>query len=189
MKTKLLLSSAAAGAALCALLGSALAQDKAKKEAAPPPPPPEVKKTTDAFVGKWNLDSTIMMPGLKEPAKFKMVWDCKKIALGNGAECSSDVKLPSPLGPFAISCLLGANPEDKAVHMMCITSMGEVHDHKGAWKDDKTIEFEPLKYTDHGKPATETVTFTMSDPKSMVFKSTTKTPDGDMAFEGTGKRK
>ncbi len=155
----------------------------------PPAPPPEIKKTTDAFAGKWSMDAELTMPGATEPTKFKVTMDCKSIALGNGAHCAMDGKVPK-MGPMGQSCLVGFDPVGGAVHLMCITSMGEVHDHKGAWKDDKTLEFEPYKFTMDGKAATEMVLFSWVEPKLLTFTSIVTLADGSrMTFAGRGKRK
>lgn len=165
----------------CASLASA---------ATPPPLPPEVKQTVDAFVGKWVMDAAIAMPGAGARTKFKMSLDCKKIALGNGVQCTMSGKI-SDLGPLEQTCLVGHDPQSgTGTHMMCITSMGEVHDHKGTWKDDKSLVFEPFKFTSAGKTATEDVSVTWPDTKSLVFTSVVTMEDGSRTtFEATGKRK
>jgi hypothetical protein len=183
--------------AVVALSAVAFAQDKkaeakpdpkaAAKPEAPPPPPPEVKKTTDAFVGSWATEATMEMGGKTEKvSKLKM--DCQKIALGGGAYCSMAAK--SSMGPMEQSCMAAYDPEGKAMHFMCVTSMGEVHDHKCNWTDDKTLTCEPYKGTMGGKPMTEDVTFSWTDAKTMSSTSVTTMGDGTkMTFVATGKRK
>jgi hypothetical protein len=147
---------------------------------------PEVKKIVDALSGKWATDAEMTMPGAK-PEKAKLSMECKKIALGAGVSCSMEGK--TSMGPMAETCMIAHDPEGSGVHMMCVTSMGEVHDHKGKWKDDKTLEFEPLKATMEGKPITETVVMTMADAKTVSMTSTTTTANGDMVFSSTSKKK
>jgi len=180
---------------LCAVCATsiALADDKKgekKGEAAAKPPAlhemPDVKKVVDAFAGKWAMDAELTMPGAK-PEKTKVTMECKKIAMGAGVSCAMEGK--SSMGPMAQTCMIAHDPEGSGVHLMCVTSMGEVHDHKGKWKDDKTLEFEPYKGTMMGKPATETVTMAMADAKTMTMTSTTTTAEGDFVFSSTAKKK
>src|SRR5215469_4605949 len=105
------------------------------------PAPPEVKKTADSIVGKWSGQMTAKV-GAAAPETFNWTMDCKPVAFGAGASCNNEGQ--ASIGPLSESCLLAYDPEGKAVHYMCVTSMGEVHDHKGQWKNDRTIEFEPL---------------------------------------------
>ena len=176
--------------AVIALSAVAFAEDKKPADAkakpeAPPPPPPEVKKTTEAFLGAWAGDATLEMGGKTE--KFKVKADCKKIALGNGSHCEMSGK--SSMGPMEQSCMTGYDPETKSVHFMCITSMGEVHDHKCAWSDDKTVTCEQYKGTMGGKAMTEDLTFAWADPKTMTSSSVVTSDDGKMSFSGTMKKK
>src|SRR5687768_10433656 len=60
--------------------------------AKPPAMPPEVKKTVDAFIGKWVFDATLSMEG--KQIKTKLSWDCKKTAGGNAASCTMKGKVP-----------------------------------------------------------------------------------------------
>jgi len=72
---------------------------------------------------------------------------------------------------------------------MCVTSMGEVHDHKGKWIDAKTIKFEPLQAGMMGKPITETLEWRFPDPRTIVKTSEVKLADGNsMYFEFNGTR-
>ena len=72
---------------------------------------------------------------------------------------------------------------------MCVTSMGEVHDHKGKWKDDKTLEFEPLHAGMMGQQIIETLKWSFPDSHTLAKTSTVTMLDGSsMVFEFTGKR-
>jgi hypothetical protein len=90
---------------------------------------------------------------------------------------------------MAESCLLAYDPEGKAVHYMCVTSMGEVHDHKGAWKDANTIEFEPLRAGMMGQLVTETNRWYFPDANTIDKTSEVTLADGSsMNFEFKAKR-
>jgi hypothetical protein len=149
--------------------------------------PPEVKKTADAIVGRWIGQMTARVPGV--PAEsFKWAMDCKPIALGAGASCTNTGK--ASIGFMSESCLLAFDPEGKSVHYMCVTSMGEVHDHKGTWKDAKTIEFEPLRAGMMGQLVTETNRWYFPDANTIDKTSVVTMSDGSsMNFEFKGKRK
>jgi hypothetical protein len=150
-----------------------------------PPPPVEVKRTTDAIVGKWSGHMTARVAGTVETFDWSM--DCKSAAFGAGAACTNEGK--ASIGAMAESCLLAYDPEGKAVHYMCVTSMGEVHDHKGTWKDGKTIEFEPLRAGMMGQLVTETNRWFFPDASSISKTSVVTMPDGtSMSFEFNGKR-
>lgn len=104
--------------------------------------PPEVSRTVEVMQGTWMGSMVANVPGF--PAEtFNWTMDCRVVARGAGVLCTNTGK--ASIGAMAESCLLAYDPEGKAVHYMCATSMGEVHDHKGKWKDEKTVEFEPLR--------------------------------------------
>jgi hypothetical protein len=148
--------------------------------------PPEVRKTVEAITGYWSGQMTAHVPGVPVES-FNWTMNCKPIALGSGASCTNTGK--ASIGSMSESCLLAFDPEGKAVHYMCVTSMGEVHDHKGTWKDDKTIEFEPLRAGMMGQQITETLRWYFPNPNTIDKTSEVKLPDGSsMNFEFKGKR-
>jgi hypothetical protein len=150
------------------------------------PQPPEVQKTAGAIVGKWSGQMTARV-GAAPPESFTWTMDCKPVAFGAGASCTNQGT--ASIGSMSESCLLAYDPQGQAVHYMCVTSMGEVHDHKGRWKDGKTIEFEPLHGGLMGKPITETNRWVFSGPDTLVKTSIVTIADGtSMTFEFTGKR-
>ncbi len=149
-------------------------------------PAPEVSKTVEAINGTWSGSMVAHVPGF--PAEtFNWTMECRVVALGAGVLCTNKGK--ASIGVMAESCLLAYDTEGKAVHYMCVTSMGEVHDHKGTWKDGKTIEFEPLRAGMMGQPITETLKWYFPDVNTIDKKSEVKLADGSsMTFEFTGKR-
>ena len=151
-----------------------------------PPQPPEVKRTVDAVVGRWSGSMMATVPGAA-PQAFDWSIDCKAAALQAGAICT--MKGHASIGDLAQACLVAYDPEGKAVHYMCVTSMGEVHDHKGQWKDGTTVVFEPLVGALQGKPMTETITWAFPDPRRMTTRSVVKLDDeSSMSFEFEGMR-
>jgi hypothetical protein len=172
------------------VLGFALGQSLKQNLQARPrqqPKPPEVQKTTNAILGKWSGQMTAKV-GAAPPESFTWTMDCKSAAFGAGAACTNEGT--ASIGSMSESCLLAYDPEGNAVHYMCVTSMGEVHDHKGRWKDDKTIEFEPLRAGMIGKLVTETNRWFFPTPDTILKTSTVSMPDGtSMTFEFNGRRK
>jgi hypothetical protein len=158
-----------------------------EKNAGPPKQqPPEVKQTVNAVLGKWSGKMTAVLPG-EEDEKFIWTVTCETAALGAGASCVQEGK--ASIGKLAESCLIAYDASSKSVHKMCVGSMGEVHDHKGYWKDKMTIEFEPLHGTMQGHPIVETVSMKFPDPRTMINTSVVVLSDGrKMSFEFTGKR-
>ena len=172
---------------LVLLSAEALAgQEKAVVAPPSPPPPAEVKRTVDAVVGRWSGSMTANIPGA-EPATFGWSIDCKTAALQAGALCTMEGH--PAFGAIEQACLVAYDPVGEAVHYMCVTSMGEVHDHKGHWKDERAVVFEPLVGGLEGKTMTETITWTFPGPGRMTTLSVVTLPDGSaMSFEFEGKR-
>jgi hypothetical protein len=146
----------------------------------------EMRKTVEAITGTWEgqLRATVG----PDSEVFPWTMDCKVVALGAGAACANGGK--ASIGLMKESCLLAYDPEGKAVHYMCVTSVGEVHDHKGNWTDDRTIEFEPLQAGLIGKTMTEKLSWSFPDATTIVKTSVVTMSDGSsMKFEFAGKRK
>jgi len=153
----------------------------------PPNQSPQVKLVVEAVSGHWVGQMIAALPGLRpEPFPWEMV--CNPAALGAGASCS--MKGAASIGGIEEACLLAYDPDGKAIHFMCVTSMGEVHDHKGQWLSDRKIQFEPYPTSWEGKPATEDVTFNFPDASHIKTRSVITTQDGsEMIFEFHGSRK
>jgi hypothetical protein len=148
--------------------------------------PSEIKRTVEAISGIWKGQMTANMPDAP-PGSIDWTMDCKPIALNAGALCTNSGK--APFGELAESCLFAFDPEGKAVHYMCVTSMGEVHDHKGRWTDPKTIDFEPLQAGMMGQQVTETLKWHFDDDRTLNKTSEVRLSDGKlMRFHFIGKR-
>lgn len=157
-----------------------------KPSQAGPPAPPEVKQTVDALNGIWTGQMTARVPGYP-PATFAWTMECKTVALGAGVACTNGGS--TSIGEMSESCLFAFDPDGKAVHYMCVTSMGEVHDHKGTWTDFKTIDFEPLRAGMMGQQVTETLKWRFDDNRTIDKISEVRLPDGSvMRFQFKGKR-
>jgi len=147
---------------------------------------PEIRKTVEAITGVWKGQMTATIPGAP-PASFSWTMDCKPVALNTGALCTNSGT--ASIGEMSESCLLAFDPEGSAVHYMCVTSMGEVHDHKGKWTDLKTIDFEPLQAGMMGQQVTETLKWHFDDNQTLDKTSEVRLPNGAvMHFRFVGKR-
>jgi hypothetical protein len=135
-------------------------------------PPPEVKRTVDAFVGRWSLDGTFTMPG-EATKKATLKMDCRAAAKGKGVTCTMT-------GIFDASILVAYDFYSKAVHFMAVTSDDEVHDHKCRWQGDQKLVCDPLKGGMSGMAITEDLSFTVGG-KKLGFEAATTLPDGRKA--------
>jgi hypothetical protein len=163
---------------------SALAQKRIVPN--PPRPSPEIMKTVQSMNGTWTGRMTARIPEYPaETFDWRMV--CRTVAEGAGVSCANSGK--ASIGSMSESCLLAFDPEGKAVHYMCVTSMGEVHDHKGTWVDDRTIEFEPLHAGLMGQPIVETLRWQFPDAFTIYKTSEVKLANGQtLNFEFRGRR-
>ena len=150
-------------------------------------PLPEIKQTVEAVSGHWVGPMTATLPGSK-PEQFPWEMACKAVALGSAAACS--MKGTPSIGSIEEACLVAYDPEGKAVHFMCVTSMREVHDHKGRWTNAHEVQFEPYKTTMVGQPIIEDVSFSFPDPDRIRTRSVITTEDGNrLIFEFSGARR
>jgi hypothetical protein len=163
------------------------AQQNKTGQAGVPPAPPEVKQAVDALTGTWAGQMTAKVPGYA-PETFDWLMECKPVALRSAVACTNEGK--ASIGQLSESCLFAFDSEGRAVHYMCVTSMGEVHDHKGQWKDSRTIEFEPLRAGMMGGQVIETMRWQFVDANTLDKISTMTMSDGSAAvFEFKAKRK
>jgi len=163
---------------------------RAQKQDAGPktlgPVAPEINQTVEAMQGTWLGKMTATVPGFA-PETFDWVMNCQIVAKGAGLLCAN--RGHASIGSMEESCLLAFDPEGKAIHYMCVTSMGEVHDHKGKWVDARTIEFEPLRAGMMGRPITETLRWRFPNNRTIDKTSEVTLVDGSsMRFEFRGQR-
>ena len=159
---------------------------QAPQPPAMPPPPPQVKQTVDAVSGHWTGQMTATLPGMK-PESFPWEMTCNPAALGAGAACS--MKGTASIGAIEEACLFAYDPDGKAVHFMCVTSMGEVHDHKGQWISDQQMLFDPYPTSWEARPATEDVSIRFPESQHIQTSSVITKQDGSkMTFEFYGAR-
>ena len=146
----------------------------------------EISQTVQAIEGTWLGTMTASVPGFPVNT-FAWTMDCKAVAQRAGALCTNTGK--ASIGLMSESCLLAFDPDGQAVHYMCVTSMGEVHDHKGHWNGNQAIQFEPLRAGMLGQAVTETLWWHFPDARTIEKISEVKLADGSlMRFEFRGRR-
>jgi hypothetical protein len=160
---------------------AALAAEKPAEK----PVAPGIKKTVDAFVGKWSLSTTVTPPGAA-PVTFPEVVDCKRAAMGRALACVDTSTMPG-MGATEYAYLIGYDGETDTVHMFAIGSPGEVHDHKCAWKSDTALDCEPHVGTVGGVASTETLSFVFAG-NALTLNATTAGPDGSVVVQAKGTR-
>jgi len=149
--------------------------------------PPEIRKTVDAFAGRWVMDTTITAPG-GPPQKAPLKVICRETANGKAVTCDMSGKIPGS-GPLEAAFIVGFDTFGKRVHFMAITSDEEVHDHVCKWTDASTLACDPLKGGLMGEPITEDFVIT-SENQKLLFKSAMTMKDGGrIVFDGVGRRR
>jgi hypothetical protein len=152
----------------------------------PAPPPPEMKKTVDAFAGRWAFRGSLTLPdGRAKPVKTKLT--CAKAAGGKAVSCTEDGEVVG-LGPMHGAYLVGYDTFTKRVHFMAMTSDEAVHNHPCDWKDEHVLACEPLKAGMNGQPITEEFSVSF-EGSGAAIKATVLLPDGSrMLIDIKGKR-
>lgn len=144
---------AAMAAAVIALLGTtSYAQEKQN-------PVPEPIKKLYAFEGNWQGKATVSMNGQSMTVDYFM--NMKKAAQGWGLIYDEKGIMPDA-PPYIGFGAFGMDMNDNSLHIYTVSNYGDVHDHKGAWTDDKTFK---LQYTGtmEGKPMVEDLWCTIID--------------------------
>ena len=149
-------------------------------------PPPELKKTVDAFAGRWSLVGTVTLPGA-QPAGLKSKMVCTKAAGGKAVSCLEE-GMAAGLGPMQGAYLIGYDTFGKRVHFMAITSDEAVHDHPCSWSNEHDLTCDPLKGGMNGSPITEEFVVSFNE-KTLAIKVKVTLPDGGvMLIDIKGKR-
>jgi hypothetical protein len=165
----------------------AIPSGRADAQSGPPqPPPPEMKRTVDAFAGRWAFAGSLTLPdGKARPLKTKLT--CTKAVAGKAVSCIEDGAVVG-LGPMHAAYLIGYDTFTKRVHFMAMTSDEAVHDHPCTWKDEHLLACEPLKAGMNGQPITEEFSVSF-DGGGAAIKATVLLPDGArMLVDIKGKR-
>jgi hypothetical protein len=115
-----------------------------------------------SMVGEWSGVMSAQVPPNREDIPWRV--SCIPIARDAGVLCQSGGT--ASIGPIEQSCLLAVAPGDEEAHLMCVSSMGEVHDHHGRYEGGR-IQFVPLRARISGKMAEEIVEYQVA-PDGMM---------------------
>jgi hypothetical protein len=167
-------------------LGIVLPSPAGAQGGPPTPPPPEMKKTVDAFAGRWAFTGSLTLPdGKAKPLKTKLT--CTKAVGGKAVSCIEEGEVVG-LGAMHAAYLVGYDTFTRRVHFMAMTSDEAVHDHPCTWKDEHVLACEPLKGGMNGQPITEEFSVSF-DGGGAVIKATVILSDGGrMLVDIKGKR-
>ncbi|HUK84648.1 MAG TPA: DUF1579 family protein [Candidatus Acidoferrum sp.] len=101
-------------------------------------PLPDQVKTLQVFIGNWDLEGTLIFRG--KTFKVKGLGKFTSVAAGWGI--LSIVKMGvEDLGTYEEVDILGFNRSEQMFHFFALTNTAAAYDHKGEWKDNKTINF------------------------------------------------
>jgi hypothetical protein len=93
-----------------------------------------------SMIGEWSGVMSANVPPNTEDVPWRI--SCEPIGRDAGISCRSGGT--ASIGRLDQSCLLAAAPVSHEIHLMCVSSMGEVHDHRGRYEDG-WLTFEPLR--------------------------------------------
>lgn len=146
---------------------------------------PETDRLTQAFLGKWVGEMTAHTPyGPPETVAYTM--ECRSVASGHGLNCDTFGHSPS-VGDLTQSCLLAVDPGTWKIHYMCVSNMGEVHDHVGSWQGNK-LQYEKYEGTANGAKVAEEISTEFLDADTFLHTTLMTGADGKMEFYFRAKR-
>ena len=124
-------------------------------------PLPDGARRLQVFVGDWKVEGTLTFEG--KPLKVKGTWKISSAAAGWGVLNVGRMELEG-MGKYEEVDILGFNPGEKLVHLFSLTNTAAVHDHKGRWSDDTTLNF-VYEGSQEGKKYREEITVKFHSPK------------------------
>ena len=157
-------------------------QSQNRPEAAPL----EVKKTVDAFLGRWTMTGTYREPNMRAPIDLTSKMGCELTALGKAVTCKV-VTDGTDGSRVELTSVVGFSPDEGIVRLMEISSSGSYHDHRGQWQGDQIV-FEPLTYSVSGQKTTEHFTISIPEPGKMTIESIEEGTEGKSTMKLSGAR-
>jgi len=148
--------------------------------------PPEIKKTVDAFLGRWTLTGDYGEPNSKTPLRLTVSIQCESALLGMAVICrmrSDD----TGGGHIEVASIIGYSPDDQRIHLMEASSSGSYHEHRGRWKGD-VIQFERLSKSEAGKQIVEDFSIGFPSPGTMRVRSIEETAEGSSTMDIVGRK-
>jgi hypothetical protein len=154
------------------------------------PVPRDSVRTVDLFmsVNKSTIDAVLTRPE-KDPVPIKLRVDCKKVLKGRAVSCIFSGKSPQ-LGAIEEHHMIGVDTESERVRMLTWTLDGEVHDHRGLWKDEFAIEVES-KGVFNQRKYEKIINFVINDKGKLIMMKSVKSFDDDgseIVLEGKFKK-
>jgi hypothetical protein len=136
------------------------------------------------LVGDWAGTGSLQMGETAAPVTSD--FSCEVAPGGVALACTHRAQIEG-MGPLVENALIGIDPASGKLHWYNINTMGETHDHIGAWASDETIEWR-LEGEAEGQPLVESITMDVADA-TLSFRSET-TVGGQRAslFEGSMQR-
>ncbi len=116
-------------------------------------PIPEEAKDLGVFLGDWNVEGTMTSEG--NPLKVAGKWRFDRAAAGWGLKATLKMEIEG-FGLYEEDDLIGFDSSDGMVHLFTLTNTAAVHDHKGNWKNPRTLFLE-YTGTQGGKKLTEEI--------------------------------
>ena len=135
-----------------------------------PPKRPMAIAALDPLLGTFEGDVTMMQDG--KSIKGRAQHNNSGISSGWGFLMEEDITMEDG-SKYTSHNIIGYDAGGKKVHVFSVTNAGETHDHKGVWKDAKTITLE-YDGTWEGKPYVEKAVLTIDgrDSYTLTWKAT-----------------
>ena len=128
----------------------------------PPQGPSDQVKRFAPYAGKFEGQLIMTQGGKTVTAKVKSK---NSMISDDWGFLVEEVATMPDGGQYKSHNVMGYDGGGKKVHIFSVTNAGETHDHKGDWKDAKTL-FTQYDGTWEGKPYVEKITLTFHSPDS-----------------------
>lgn len=133
---------------------------------------PEGKRFLEGFRGKWKSNAVKLTFGDRDvPGKMRL--DCTRSSGGWATLCKASFTAAG-FRPEEDTYLLGWDLDKKQGHLFEVTSAAEVHDHAGAWTDEKTITLVHRGKSADGQEEDASLTFNFASASRLDVKGVGK---------------
>ncbi len=148
---------------------------------------PKEMEALRRWIGTWKADYLVRFPDGKVHEGTMTVL-ATPMAAGQGIHMDAKGEARG-MEPWEAHALWGFDTESGEVHWFAVSSMGEVHDHVGVWKDEDTLELE-WRGVEGSKKAVEHTTFHWKNPREVEMR-TVNTMGGQQGhtIEGTWRKR
>ena len=129
---------------------------------------PEEREALLRWLGTWEAAyQVVFSDGEVHPGAMTVV----ATPMANGQGVHMDAKgTVTDLEDWEAHALWGYDAESGEVHWFAVSSMGEVHDHAGVWKDENTLALE-WRGVEEGEAAVEHTTFRWNSPSEVAMET------------------